>query len=296
MNILIVSEVDCSGSAWALYMALVHSGNNVVQVVFRKNKLNYPCDIFRPSTIRMKELCDWADVINLHTGPKDVTNHIAQVFWKKPVIITYHGSTYRERHRQYNLLHRDRGWFQTAMTLDLCQYGPKWLPRSQQDLSLMEHANITGFKVIHCPTQPVRKGTAFIKEALRDIPYVEFEVVTGVSNMECLRRKAQAHVLVDRLGVNQLGYGTNALEAWSLGIPVLGDAHPELYQFMKKKLGVVPFIQVDSVRALRANVEELRDNIELRQKWTAIGRTYIATHHAPKVVVERFLEYCGELL
>ncbi|NIV39132.1 MAG: hypothetical protein GWN58_59865, partial [Anaerolineae bacterium] len=68
---------------------------------------------------------------------------------------------------------------------------------------------------------------------------------------KCLQRKARSHLYIDQF---LMGYGTNALEAWAMGIPVVAGAHPDLRDRIKAAVGFVPFVET-RIEDLRATVE-----------------------------------------
>lgn len=296
MNILIVSEVDCGGGAYELYKALKAHNHPVKQVVFRKNKLNYPAHIYRPDRARVKDLCRWADVLNIHWGPRNPLPYIPDVFLNSsPVIITYHGSEYRNNWKKYNARDKARGWLSTVVCIDLLRFCDNWLGRVMPDLSHLHNPDPDTFRVIHSPTQPGRKGTKKIKAALADMDGITLEVITGVTNAECIARKARGHLYVDRLGGKRLGFATNALEAWSIGLPVITDANPKLWKHIDRKMISVPFLNVSNKKQLRYAVKGMTWESE-RDTWIRFGRMFLKEYHSPKAVVKKFMCYCRQVI
>jgi glycosyltransferase involved in cell wall biosynthesis len=286
MKILILAENDWSGAGYALMQALNANGHEARAVVMDDHWYTaYATDVVRPDNETYRNLLDWADVWNIHD---DAYRHIPTDIRLKPVVATYHGSWYRQNHEAINAEAKRRGWQQTCLTRDLAQYGPAWIGRAQTRIVTRMHGLKASLRVAHAPTNRDAKGTAIVLEALRDLPGVELDLIEGVSNAECLERKAQADVFIDQVGPRALGYGTNALEAWSLGVPVISwdSSHDWRY---------TPWYPAQTAGDVRAAVEALRDPTA-RQEWAERGRKWIAEHHAPEVVAKRFTDLCQKAI
>ena len=159
------------------------------------------------------------------------------------------------------------------------------------------------FHVAHSPSNRARKGTAAIASALDGLPGVRLEITEGVSNAECLRRKAKAHLYIDQFRV---GYGANAIEAWRLGMPVMSDLAPlppgeraksppsrqEIRAQFDKEAKGLPFYRV-TPETLRSSVEAFVRDRDLYDHWLERGVSFVEKYHSPAAVVERLLEGMG---
>jgi tetratricopeptide (TPR) repeat protein len=77
------------------------------------------------------------------------------------------------------------------------------------------------FKVIHIPSDPNKKGTQMIIDAMKILNRddVEFICVQGLSHFESVALKATGSIYIDQMLLNV--YGNSAIEAMSYGIPVM---------------------------------------------------------------------------
>jgi hypothetical protein len=290
MNILIFEEFDHSGAGYALAQAVNEYTEHVAQqVVFEQSYLRYDADIEHPSRNRVRELWEWADVVNIHDrgdkcAPWDVVD--------RPMFSTYHGSEYRQRWPYFNAWDRNLGRIGTALNLDLVMLGPRWTPRPVPDLSHLRngHENNGDLHVVHAPTNRQIKDTQTVIDSLVGLDGVRFELIEGVSNEECIARKARADLLIEEF---KLGYGTNALECWSMGMPVISDAFGGILSYMQFRLKEFPFIRTP-LGDLRERVEHLRDNRAELKRASIQGRTYWAKYHKPEVAAKRYVEIAQE--
>jgi len=290
VNILILADGDWSGAGHALFEAVNdHTEHTARQVAHQRSYLGYDCDVFAPSRSELRDLIEWADVVNVHDSndwliPQDVPS--------RPTVATYHGSQYRARWPYYNALDAQRNRVSTALNLDLAMLGPKWLPRPMPDMKDARNGyrRNGAFRVAHAPTNRQIKDTETVIGALDALDGVELVLIEGVSNDECIEIKAGCDLLVEEF---KLGYGTNALENWAMGIPVVAHAFPGILAFMQMSLGKLPFVDTPLER-LRDTVTHLRDSKSAYNAAQRKGRAYWKNYHEPSVVASKFIEICKE--
>jgi len=290
VNILIFEEWDHSGAGHALAQAVnAHTEHTARQVVFEESYLNYETDAVQPSRNRVRELWEWADVVNIHDrsdkrAPWDVVD--------RPMFSTYHGSEYRQRWPYFNAWDRQLGRIGTSLNLDLVALGTRWTPRPMPDLMHRRNGRVAGdlLHVVHAPTNREIKDTQTVIESLSDLDGVHFELIEHVSNEECIARKARADLLIEEF---KLGYGTNALECWAMGMPVISNAFGGILSYMRYRLKEFPFIQTP-LKDLRARVEHLRDNRDELEQHARRGREYWEEWHKPDVAASRYVEVAQE--
>ena len=100
MNILILERMDHSGAGYALMQAVnEHTEHKARQATYEVSYLDYPVDILQPSRKQVRELWEWADVVNIHDGDDTLVSLPAP---DRPMVTTYHGSTYRANWPYYN--------------------------------------------------------------------------------------------------------------------------------------------------------------------------------------------------
>lgn len=283
MNLLFVNRSDWGGSSFSMCCAVNdNTEHHARHVTMRKNWLSYSSDIVNPTPAEFKELLEWADCWILSDDADSLLNVGAS---PRPIISLYRGSLYRARHEQMNEEHLGRGYLQACITQDLCQFGPEWLPKPVPDLS-PSYTPDEVFTIIHAPTKREQKGTAVVREAVEGIPGVKLEIIEGVANVECLRRKAHGHILIDQVGPLAAGYGGNSLEAWAFGMPTISCAPPEAEKKIIDLVGFLPYYHAETVEEVRAAVIALQDP-ETWKIWRDKGRECLKKFHDPAVVAKK---------
>lgn len=260
----------------------------------RQSWIKYPSDITNPNKKTLKRLVTWCNVLNIHEHGGAFVPPTAPL---RPVVHTLHGTWYRTRWKAINKQDRRKKALQTCLTVELTRFGPRWIGRPQADL-VRYHPHPTGrsLRVLQAPARPERKGTDMVKSALKDMPGVELTIVTQETHAECMRVKATADVLIDQLGPDALGYGTNAVEAWALNIPVISWGGPAVEDRMKALIGYVPYISVRTLQELQQAVGRLRDERQYFQQWQLGGRKCWSHFHSPQIVAQQFVTACEEVL
>jgi glycosyltransferase involved in cell wall biosynthesis len=279
VKILQLATVDNGGATWFLKDALDrHTDHETVAVRMYQNRCKYPADKLKPTQEEINELYEWADVVHLHDEAGSLIWHQ----WEKeekPVVITYHGTRYRQHHEQYDQKCERRGWKVTVSTLDLATWGARWLPTPRRDTN--EFWNPTErFHVIHLPTDLGRKRT---EDVQRELEGFSLSVVHGQPYARAMMRKAKAHVTVD--GWNY-GYGNNSIEAWALGMPSVGGAIPEVKELMIKAWGYLPFVDA-TMETLRDVVDRLRTDDDFYKSGQMWGRSHFERFHRQAAVAAR---------
>lgn len=138
--------------------------------------------------------------------------------------------------------------------------------------------------VAHAPSARGTKGTEFVLQGLEVLREkgVEFELdlIEGVSNRDVLQRYARADVVVEKL-VNE-GFGVAALEAMSVGRPVVSRIAPVVY----KAHPDLPIVDAtpDTFVDVLGGLLRSRDEIERR---SAMGRAYVLANHDITLTGER---------
>jgi hypothetical protein len=290
MNILIVARVDHTGSGHALMQAInAHTKHKARAVSFKQSWIKYPYDVLAPSPAQLRELLRWADVLNLHDEAASMLP-AGTLGARRPVITTYHGSWYRSKWKQINARDKANGYIQTCLTIDLSVHGPMWIGRPMPDLSHLKRES-EQFTVIHSPTQRHRKGTKTIIQALKGLD-VKLELIEKVTNAQCLKRKAKGDVLIDQIGPKSLGYGTNALEAWAIGMPVVSQGPMFALKEFNRQVGYIPFAFPTATRTLKGIVAKMQADSEYYNDYLAIGRRFLMTWHHPAIVARKFVKLC----
>jgi hypothetical protein len=259
------------------------------------NYIGYPVDL-RRNRRRLERFYDRADVVLLH-------NTLHGHDWYdagqgKPTVLMHHGRTPMEPFREMVARATSIGAVQIGSTLDLSVYGPvEWAP-PPVDIKAMRDIRsqaVRGGKlrIGHAPTNRDIKGTTDFLAAMDRLSTrydVEPVLIERTSWKDCLRRKATMDVLFDQ---PILGYGSNAIEAWAMGIPVMaGVADQTVRAAMLERWTVLPFIET-SIRTLEDDLERVIRNADLRDEYARIGSAHVERWHSEPAVVERMTEIFG---
>lgn len=228
----------------------------------------------------------------------------------KPTVLQHHGL--HKGHFEYSLLEAINhaaalGALQIGTTVNLelfslPQLGTsgvvRWVP-TPYDLDALANLRASLYqphpegriRFVHAPTNREVKSTAAFIAATNQLIMegypIEAIIIEGQTNEETLRTKAAfADVLVDQL---RLGYGCNAIEAWAMGIPVIGGVqdHPDWRAHMAARFGLaryesptgLPFYEAHE-GSLKSAMMEMVMYPGLRDDWGHTGLLHASRHHS----------------
>lgn len=219
--------------------------------------------------------------------------------WLRPRrrFVVYHlGTWYRRNPAEVGAACRAIGATEVVDMHDLMRFGIReWLPDvidpgPLAELRARTYEPSERIRVAHAPTNRAIKSTELIiaaVEALAERYPIDFDLIERVSNAECLARKARADLFIDEL---TLGYGLNALEAWSMGVPVIsGISNPETRQRMLDDFGGLPFVHA-TPDTLERLIEWLVNEPAARAAVGAVGRAHVERFHTPAAVVAKAID------
>ncbi|HEY6014563.1 MAG TPA: hypothetical protein VIU37_11160 [Candidatus Limnocylindrales bacterium] len=295
MNALFVSPtVDTAGLGIGMKRAFDQYGGawKARHVRTSNSWLDYGVDLqVGPGDPELVRLWAEADVVVIIEQP-----HAAQWGPRKPFIVWHLGTYFRRQIPTVHAQCQAIGALEVADMHDLIRradYPLGWLPDVIDPVPLAtiraeNYPNDGVLRIAHAPTDRVIKSTDVIVAAVDRLARrheFEFDLIERVPNAECLVRKARADIFIDEL---TLGYGLNALECWSMGIPVIsGIADPVTRDLMKTDSGGgLPFLCTDA-EMLEACIEDLIVSERDRRHWATAGMNHLQAFHTPRAVVER---------
>lgn len=271
------------------------------------NYIKYPEDL-PYSTNALLATYDRADVVHLnHTlhGHTWYDDHQG-----KPTILEHHGlhkGSFSVDLEESIVEGINIGAVQIGSTVNLELFGPpgtiEWAPipynlavlrRMRQAFEQRPSLRSRPIRIAHAPTNRAIKSTDAFLAAMQNLQAkhypIEVVLIEGRTHAECLRLKATADILVDQL---QLGYGCNAIEAWGMGIPVVGgvttaswrDHMVERYDLALSPTGL-PFYSATE-ESLERHLIDLIDDPALRLEWAVIGATHARRWHSQAHSVEQ---------
>jgi len=295
---ILSTGADTGGAAVRVVEAFRGSRSwSVRSMVASTNYIAYPADLPYERAeldIRYRD----ADVVVLNNTLHG--HHWYDEGQGKPTVLMHHGlhdGHYAQSLGEVIEEATDIGAIQIGSTVNLELFGPiTWVP-IPYDLDALAAMRKRLYRpkpgvvrVAHCPTDRTIKSTDAFLSAVedlqaRDVP-IEAVLVEGKTHEETLAIKAtSADVLVDQV---MLGYGNNAIEAWGMGIPVLGGVsqYPDWREHMLRRFRRLPFFEVDEA-SLGAGLEQMAVSERLRAEWGAIGLDHVRRFHSRAVVVEQ---------
>jgi hypothetical protein len=263
----------------------------------------WPKDATPEQTAEVMDIVRAADVLHvmdyeyaltpfrdLLAGKTIVVHHLGTHFRRDPAGVSANAAAY--------------GAIQVTDSIDLMLFPHiSWLPVTT-DLDSMAALRKRLYKrskrvrIAHAPTSREIKSTDIILstvEALTaDYAYrgveIDFDVIEGVSNAECLERKATADIFVDQL---DLGFGVNCIEAWGMGIPVVsGWRDDEPRRKSLEMWGRLPWADANE-KTLVSVIEHLIESPKWRAELGEIGKQHAQRWHSEKSVVEQTLKVYG---
>lgn len=262
-----------------------------------ENFIAYPADVetYRVPRSEVRKLYEQADVIHHSNSLEALARYGRGV--AKPSVVTYQGTAFRTVPQNFLREAARHAAVQTVSTIDLLTLAPdvlRWSPHPI-DITAMQALRADALErpelivVHHSPTNRRVKSTQAFMEAMDRLESqdkrVRRQLVEGVRWDENLRLKARCDIMYDQL---ILGWGTNALEAWAMGIPVIAAT-----EFSRVRSKMVDIIGPD-LPCYEATGDTLYDALrtlinepELRAAYGQRGLDYVARFHAEPVAVER---------
>lgn len=260
------------------------------------NYIAYPPDLtWAWDKKRFDEEYERADVIHAMERVENILGARGLQDLDKPYVVHHHGSALRWAPAFAGWC-ADRRIPQICSTLDLEMIHPtiRWMPNPIPCGFLAEigrrwaPTDDEPFNVAHTPTFRACKGTDVFLEGARlaDVPVRISEKTRWET---ALVMKARSHAYADQL---IHGFGLSALEAWSMGRPVISSAEdPAILSRMRESWGELPFLFVrPEPRSIADALIRLRDDLSFRAETTSRGHQFVLKYHDEAVVGERLIE------
>ncbi len=137
------------------------------------------------------------------------------------------------------------------------------------------------------------KGTDRIIEVVKELERgysVKLDLVEGLPNEKCLKRKANWDLAVDQIAdVGGWGYGVNSLETLSFGIPTCTRMNAECDSFFHDH----PFINVDH-ESLKENLIRLIEDKGYRHTKGKQGLEWVRKTHSLDNVMDKLYQFYKE--
>ena len=215
-------------------------------------------------------------IVHFHFGIRPFGRFLRRLC-DAPFVVHFHGSDLREGMADG---YRDLASAEFISTPDLARWAPRatWVPNPCGILDLVPPTSLGSVVVGHFPSDPKRKGTQKIIEAVRRVQEsvdFDFRLVTGVSHEMVLSEMRRCDVVVDQLSEYGV-YGMVSVEAMGLGRAVLSSINTSYYE----NCPVIPI----SEETFESRLSEMVSNPERRSKLGKEGHEYVSRIHNPSRV------------
>jgi hypothetical protein len=258
-------------------------------VAFNRYRPDWEYHSYRgaPSYLQFPEHSPWHwDTIVRNWNAADVVHthdHIPRVGKRKPTVVTFHGTGFREAPDAN--MHLVEGATVLVSTLDLWLLKPEttWMPQIDNLdwlATFRKPRNGKRLCIGHAPTNRGLKATELLLAACENLP-VDVVLIEGMAWRDCLPIKGTCDVLFDQTA---FGYGGNAVEAWGMGIPVICGAPDPVLAEYERRFGEIPFLTANN-GTIREAVEAMLEPT-VRDHWATVGSAHAERFHSQKAGVE----------
>ena len=303
MHALIVSPGQDNGGVAIRYAEAAErlkSGLHIRSVHASDTYIRYATDIrWAGNEGAIRRLYDDADVI--HANNSAVPYHKFDRGQKKPVLLHHHGAAFRADPKRHLQLAKRHNFESAVSTVDLMRPAPDrltWLPTAYHlptlaAIAAKHRREPDGVvRVAHAPTNRKIKSTQALIDAVATLQdeglRVELDIIEGVTNAECMARKAAADIYFDQV---ILGYGCNAVESWGMGLPVIAGADPWTLARMAIEYGSddMPFYTATE-RTITDALRTLVTSADARAEYAARGMAHVEQFHAEEPALARLVD------
>ena len=299
----VTASADPAGSGYQLFKAFERYGPvgwRYRQAARKRNWIQYPYDL---PWEQVPEEWVKSDIVHLCQGYGVLERFADEYPLPRGIVIHHHGTKFRRWHRDLLPTQEGLGAVGIVSTVDLLQYSEdlEWVPAavSVEDMlslraeALQDRPPSSKIRIGHAPTNRKIKDTRLFLKACDDLKqWVEPVLIEHLPWDECLKLKATCDLFYDQM---QLGYGSNAVEAWAMGIPVIaGTTDGWTMQYMERNWKPLPFA-VAGQGTLGKVIRKLRDPGR-RAASASVGMAHVRRYHDHRAVVDRLLPIYEESL
>jgi hypothetical protein len=285
---------DTAGCGIALKRAFDRYGIEARAICRQESYLDYPTDIIWPIRTRqpaqVTQIIREADVIHVMDHEYALGNVAVRDLHGKVIVVHHLGTNFRRAPAAVSRYCRRFGATEVTDSLDLAVLGRvPWLP-VPADLEAIAplrdaYRPSERIRIAHAPTNRVIKSTDLIIATVARLAErypIDFDLIEGVSNRECIERKALADIFIDEL---TLGFGLNFIECAAMGIPVVsGLADPAARDLALAMWGQFPWADA-TAETLRDVLEGLVRDADARVARGEWGRAHVEHWHSQPAVV-----------
>ncbi len=302
MNICIISDFNIAGGLTALMRGInKYSEHKARCIIWHDDHFSYDKDIILDECNNdFDEACEIVNKADFYHFGRYIFNfaniNFNKILNPRNCVVSYYGSFLRENGKACNEWHRKTGIaaitgpdFTITSLLDksfyhMGNYFSVFGDMDDKDIPLAEKPKGTIRIAAGSAGHPIKRydllGEAVNILQRQGFP-VEVEVIKGVSNAECLRRKQKCHITFTSL---HGGWGLSGVEGMWLGHPVLCCMDPFVLSLYPDQ----PTVIVDE----NSLVERIKDLIVSPERISEIGaegRQFVKRHFRTKDIIKRYL-------
>jgi tetratricopeptide (TPR) repeat protein len=296
MNIAVVADYNIAGQLTGIFRLInEHTIHRARCIIIQDDYLSYDKDILLSlnkddDLDEAAQLIENADFFHIGRFPKQkdrfpLLKHI------KPdnTIVQYFGSELRQNAQQiYNWHKQNKITGVAAWDYTMIENSPFFYHINMMyDTSRVKSAPKPQgtLKIVHPTTnRQIKKSDLFTKaaEQLQGKYDIEFILIEGKTNEECLEIKSQAHMTYDQISVGI--YGVSAIESMAAGHVVFGgisnfaaSVHPD-----NPIVWITPDNLVEKIKHYVVN------RVEITERGLA-GKAWVKAHHDPQKILRQHL-------
>lgn len=241
------------------------------------------------------------DIIQLFHSDKTMLNYLHG--YKGKIVVHHTGTLYREKYKEVNRIFNPVVWKSGIALGEFKGLGAKderFITMAVDTKKMMPRWRYLNkpYKFLHCPSNPLVKGTAAIKRMMSMVKGVNFSIDTKIVNHEqSWQRMYDCDIYIELFQPTLKGYpygsfGTTAIEAAALGkIVVTQHLHPEAYQ---EVYGKTPLIIAKDEKEFIQKIKWLNslEPIEIfklqhaHRDWAVSKHSFLATGEKLKRILE----------
>lgn len=273
MRVLNLSTTDTGGCGWLTSQALAGTDITYDAVSGKSSWIGYPA--VRPWAER-RRLAELADI---HHARNRLS--VLDGLPRRPCVLHHHGTQYRNDPHTHNRAAANRGARTIVSTVDLLEHAPDdavWYgsPHNFDWLAAFRKPQPGPLRIGHAPTVRTSKGTdQFLAALKRRGSGGRVVLIERTPWKRALAIKGTCDVLFDQF---TYGYGSNSIEAWGMGIPVISGAAPHIIDRMIRTWGALPFYHATE-HTIGDAIEAMADP-QVRQEWADRGLAHAKTYHS----------------
>jgi len=225
-----------------------------------------------------------------HSIPAYFCNKIYQI----PYCVTAHGSDARGKKISFSVKSALKIFVATP---DLIKYVPSStlllnpIDLSEYPLVTKNINNESVIRIIHAPSSPKIKGTAYIVDVINRLIsqgyLIDFRLIENMPHDHLIFEFRDADIIIDQVLLGW--YGMVSIEAMALGKPVCTRIDPELEMYIPENT-----IMNCDKDTLFEKLAYLINNPDVRNKYAKNGRKYVEDNHDVAQICKRLCEtYTG---